>query len=202
MRSGLVRHARWVRHANGVNPSVRMRQWLADTSSLTLKLIAASSSFRVQRLRQGKGYSLADEYAVLSLPRRACVREREVMLECDGRPIVFAHTIVPLAATAVDWPFFNSLGDRSLGTTLFGDPQVTRGPMQFARLGAGHPLAQRARAAAGADWDETSPLLARRCRYARNRGVLLVTEVFLPAIVDLVCRAQVLKRRSPVQFKK
>lgn len=180
-----------------------MRHWLTDTGSLTLKLIGASNSFRVQRLRQGKGLSLADEYAELALPRRARVREREVLLECDGRPMVFAHTIVPLEATAADWPFFSSLGERSLGTTLFGDPQVARGPMQFARLGPRHPLAQRARAAVGADWGDGCTLFARRCRYSRKNGALLVTEVFLPALAELECGERLGKRsRLPSQIKK
>lgn len=176
--------ARWHAHANGVRPSIEMRDWLTDRMSLTMKLVARSKRFRVHRLCQGHGICLADEFAMVGLPRRAPVQEREVLLECDGVPVVYAHTIVPLGSTTTDWPFFGSLGERSLGTTLFGDPLVKRGQLQYARLHTEHPLARRAAAALGIRaWG--MPLHARRCLYRRKQGVLLVTEVFLPAIAQI-----------------
>lgn len=177
-----IRHAHWFFHVNGVNPTPQMRGWLTDTVSLTKKLTARSKQFRVLRLSQKAGRCLADEYATVGLPRRRCVQERDVLLQCDGQPMVFAHTIVPLSATASDWPFFGGLGERSLGGTLFGDPRVMRGPLQYARLQPQHLLMRRASAALGNGAIE-HPLYARRCLYRRNNGVLLVTEVFLPAIV-------------------
>lgn len=138
----------------------------------------------MRRLTQQRSLCLADEFAIAGLPRRACVTERDVLLYCDANPVVFAHTIVPLRASASDWPFFSSLGERSLGTTLFDDPLVMRGELQFARLPTRHPLVARARAAVGQTECERS-LFARRCLFKRKNGVLLVTEVFLPTIVDL-----------------
>lgn len=176
--------ARWHRHANGVNPSAQMRAWLTDRVSLTVKLIAHSRHFRVHRLRQAHGICLADETVAAGLPRRVQVQERDVLLECDGIPVVFAHTIVPLQSNASDWPFFSTLGERSLGTTLFGDPCVARGALHYARLPARHPLVRRAAAATG-NPDDVQALYARRCLYRRRNGLLLVTEVFLPAIADL-----------------
>jgi chorismate lyase len=174
-------HARWVAHVNGVCASQALRRWLTDTVSLTVKLRACSRQFGVRRLRQTLGVCLKDERAAIGLARPGQVREREVLLHCDGRPVVYAHTVVPLCATAYDWPFFSSLGERSLGTTLFGDPRVQRGALHYARLRAPHPLARRASAAAGG-LDLRGPLYARRCLYRRRKGLLLVTEVFLPAI--------------------
>lgn len=184
MRGHAVGHARWVWHVNGVNPTREMRGWLTDTMSLTKKLMARSEHFRVRRLRQERGMCLTDEAELVELPRRSHVQEREVLLQCDGRPVVFAHTIVPLSATTSDWPFFGTLGERSLGTTLFGDPRVIRGNLQYARLSAQHPLVERARAALGHEGFK-APLFARRCLYRRRNGVLLVTELFLPAIAEL-----------------
>ncbi len=163
-----------------------MRRWLTDTASLTAKLMALSSHFRVQRLHQLQRRALMDECAPLELNRPSHVWEREVLLQCDARPVVFAHTVVPLSATASDWPLFGALGERSLGSTLFGDPQVKRGTLQFARLRAGHPLHQRLCAVTGRETGrDDAPLLARRCLYRRKNGLLLLTEVFLPAITEL-----------------
>ena len=176
--------ASWRGQVNRSGASQEMRHWLTDRVSLTVKLIAHSAQFRVQRLAQQTALCLVDEYAEIGLARRQCVRERKVLLVCDGKPVVFAHTVVPLQADASDWPFFNSLGERSLGTTLFGDPLVQRGELQYARLPTGHPLALQARAVCGSDADDKT-LFARRCLFRRRQGVLLVTEVFLPTIADL-----------------
>jgi chorismate lyase len=179
-----VAHARWVAHVNGVHASPQMRGWLTDKMSLTQKLIAHSSHFRVRRLWQERAMCLPDEYAQVDLPTPRMVQEREVLLECDGRPMVYAHTVVPLDATTYDWPFFGRLGERSLGTTLFGDPLVKRGSLQYARLRPQHPLAARARRALDMELP-LAQLFARRCLYRRRNGVLLVTELFLPAIAEL-----------------
>lgn len=173
--------AQWVSHINTVGAPPRMRAWLADRGSLTQKLIARSNHFRVQRLHQRGGRCVRDECAAIGLPRRQIVREREVVLRCDERPVVFAHTVVPRSSTAADWPFFSTLGDRSLGTTLFGDPRVKRGALEYAKLHADHPLARRALQAVGQEHCRF-PLFARRCLFTRKNGLLLVTEVFLPAI--------------------
>jgi chorismate--pyruvate lyase len=179
-----VAAATWMRHVNGVNAPKEMQHWLTDRMSLTKKLIAHCGSFRVQRLVQQPARCLHDEVGMVALPRRVCVQERDVLLRCDGVAVVYGHTVVPLSATVQDWPFFSSLGERSLGTTLFGDPLVQRGALQYARLPHAHPLLARARRVLG-DEAGRGPLFARRCLYQRRNGLLLVTEVFLPAIAGL-----------------
>lgn len=177
-------HAEWFAHVNGVNPPAQMRHWLTDRISLTVKLAAHCRQFGVQRLHQRRSMVLADEFQVLGLARRIGVQERDVLLKCDGVPMVFGHTVVPVSASTTDWPFFGSLGERSLGFTLFCDPQVARGALHYARLHPAHPLLQRAAAAIGVKVFP-QPLLARRCLFRRRHGSLLVTEVFLPALSGL-----------------
>jgi chorismate--pyruvate lyase len=170
-----------------------MRDWLTTPGSLTARLVAHSRSFRVQRLHQRSAICLPDEARAIALPRPERVWEREVLLRCDGAPVVFAHTVVPTSCTASDWPLFSALGERSLGATLFYDPLVMRGPLEFARLRAGHPLTRRALAALGDTAPDMVPaetcFHARRCVYRRHQGLLLVTEVFLPTVLDLVATA-------------
>ena len=183
MMSSHLSHARWFAHPNGVQAQT-MRTWLTDTASLTAKLTARCGKFRVRRLHQQQSLCLRDECAPLQLPRPARMWEREVLLLCDERPMVFAHTVVPLTASASDWPLFGGLGERSLGSTLFGDPQVQRGQLQFARLREGHELHARACRAIGFERLD-SALYGRRCLYKRKNGLLLLTEVFLPAVLEL-----------------
>jgi chorismate--pyruvate lyase len=186
-----LRQTRWHSHVGALDAPADVRGWLTSPGSLTAKLRAHGQAFRVQCLHQRTARCLSDEAAVIGLPRPGRVWEREVLLRCDNTPVVFGHTVVPMSATASDWPLFGALGERSLGTTLFGDPQVRRGTLEFARLRASHPLAQRVLAAALAT---TTPpaggpqeliLYARRCLYRRRHGTLLVTEVFLPAVLAL-----------------
>lgn len=189
MRPASLRRARWLAHPHGVGAPAAMRDWLATPGSLTARLIAHSRHFRVQKLRQAGNACLADEAGAIGLARPRRVWEREVLLRCDGRPVVYAHTVVPMSASASDWPLFSALGERSLGTTLFHDPKVRRGELEFARLRPGHPLLARVQAALGGDIPARATYFARRCVYRRRQGLLLVTEVFLPAVLDLVATA-------------
>lgn len=185
MRTTSLRQALWHRHVNRLNAPAGVAAWLTAPGSLTARLTARSGAFRVQRLHQRLARCLLDEAGALGLARTGRVWEREVLLRCDSAPVVFAHTVVRLGAIAADWPRFNGLGERSLGSTLFHDPLVRRGALEFARLRAGHPLMRRARAALGSASHQPPILYARRCVYHRRQGSLLVTEVFLPSVLDL-----------------
>lgn len=175
--------SRWHAHLQGACAPATMHDWLADPGSLTKKLTARCENFRVRRLHQSRAPCLRDEAQMLQLSRPQQVWEREVLLYCDAQPMVFAHTVVPLTNSATDWPLFSALGERSLGTTLFGDPLVQRGALHFARLSTQHRLYQRALTALRSQafsFQITGDLFARRCLYRRKRGSLLVTEVFFP----------------------
>ncbi|SHN44422.1 chorismate lyase [Duganella sacchari] len=188
-RGASLRQTQWQPHVLAVNAPSAYVPWLTEGGSLTARLKAHSQAFRVQRLHQRSAICLTDEAARIGMHRPGRVWERDVLLRCDNTPAVFAHTVVPMSATATDWPLFSALGERSLGTTLFGDPVVRRGVLEFARLREGHPLAQRARAALianGVAAPDAHILYARRCLYQRRQGTLLVTEVFLPSVLELI----------------
>jgi len=183
-----LRQANWHGHVIATNPPPQLRHWLTGGGSLTAKLKAHSGNFRVQVLHQETAICLADEANAIGMHRPGRVWEREVLLRCDNTPVVFGHTVVPMSADASDWPLFSTLGERSLGTTLFGDPRVQRGELEFARLRATHPLLRRVRAALAANGcavPDDHLLYARRCLYRRREGTLLVTEVFLPSVLEL-----------------
>ena len=182
-----IRHSRmaqWQAHVNAVQVSRVMQDWLTNRGSLTARLKAHCQQFRVQRLSQHKAICLPDEYAAIGLARAAQVYQREVILRCDGEAMIYGHTVVPLTATASEWPLFAALGEKSLGSTLFNDPLVIRGELEYARLYPAHPLMQRIMQAlpqlAG-----VRCMPARRSLFWRKGGCLLVTEVFLPAVTGL-----------------
>lgn len=188
--SRLHSRAHWQDHAPLLlPPGSALRSWLVDPGSMTFKLRARCRQLRVQRLHQGTGNALGDESGLLGLSSRAAVQERDVILHCDAQPVLFGHTVTAVSALPA-WPFLQRLGERPLGASLFADPLVQRGAIQFARLHAGHPLVRRIsqallpqqRAALSAHL----PLYARRSLFRRHGSLLLVTDVFLPALGKLM----------------
>ena len=107
---------------------------------------------------------------------------REVTLYCGEQPVVFAHSVIPRAGLNGPWHGLGTLGNRPLGAALFADPQVRRLPLQFKQLGPRHALFRRA---CGALARRPPHLWARRSVFVLKRQPILVTEVFLPAILEL-----------------
>lgn len=177
-------HANWRAHLNKCSLSKEMCDWLTNRKSLTSRLVARCQQFRVQRLQQQRARCLSDEFEVIGLSNRIHVIERDVLLRCDGVAVVYAHTILPQSANSNQWPLFASLGNKSLGTTLFNDHLVMRGDLHFARLRTTHPLMRRI-AKLNLLGGETTSLHARRSLFTRRGSHLLVTEVFLPTMDTL-----------------
>lgn len=157
-----------------------LRSWLLEPGSLTARCQAAAQHFRVRLLRSECGPSLM---AAGGAPQSPFVRQREVLLECDGVPVIFAHTELALRPRGRLTRWLARLGSRSLGSLLFADPGFRRGAIEFRRLTSGDALYRRALAAAALP--AGTCLWARRSRHQLGRQSVVVTEVFLPAILTL-----------------
>ncbi|KAB2923862.1 MAG: chorismate lyase [Dechloromonas sp.] len=152
-----------------------LRSWLTEPHSLTARCLRHCRSFRVRVLAQG--CRLARDEAV----GRACLPMREVLLECDGVPVIFARSVLSSPRSGRLGAWFAGLGARSLGSLLFRYPGFVRDEIEYLCLDARHPLYRRVCAVAGA-----APCFwARRSRHHLGAGSVLVTEVFLPAIAAL-----------------
>lgn len=157
-----------------------LRAWLCTPGSLTQRLKVHSHSFNVIRLRQAHARPFPDEVAPLSLVPGRLALVREVVLRDASTPLVYAHSVAPLHSLKGAWRALAGLGNRPLGEALFADPSVVRAPLSFRQLDARHPLyRQMARRL------PTLParLWARRSLFSREGVPLLVTEVFLPALI-------------------
>lgn len=154
--------------ATGVPPG--LRPWLTEAGSLTARCQRHCREFRLRPLRQGMFVPLVNtEYAAASLP------VREVVLACDGRPVVFAHSVLSHPRSGPLGRWFGRLGSRSLGSLLFAHPGFRRGPIEFLHLGPQHPLHRQICRHLGAQ----PALWARRSRHSLGAHSVLVTEVFL-----------------------
>lgn len=172
-----MQRSHWRQRFGGAGIDPRLRSWLTEPDSLTARCQRAATTFRVRLLAYGKGRSLGDE----AVSSRQPYWVREVALECDGVPVIFAHTTLSTAANGRLTRWTARLGTRSLGSLLFAHPGFRRGGIEFIRLDRRHPLYRRA-----ARLGEVGEYLwARRSLHALDGQQVLVTEVFLPAILDL-----------------
>lgn len=172
-------HRQW-RHNLAGRPA--MRTWLTARDSLTARLRACCLHFEVRCLSQRLEALGPEEAACLHLRPGRLAWVREVLLLTDGSPAIFAHTVM---ARQPRHPFdlrFSALGERSLGSLLFSDPGIARGPLEFLRLDRRHPLFQRAQTALA---PLPARLWARRSLFGRQAKGVLVTELFLPSILSL-----------------
>jgi chorismate--pyruvate lyase len=155
------------------------RRWVSDHGSLTLRLQAVCPRLRVQRLRQAIAPANFDECAALGLRPGQRALIREVLLICGDTPLVYAHSVIPLAGLRGPWVGLSKLGNRPLGATLFADPNVRRAALEYHTLDARHPLYQPAVAHLA---EPPRGLWMRRSQFVLEHRPLLVTEVFLPAL--------------------
>jgi chorismate--pyruvate lyase len=157
------------------------RAWLTHPGSLTSRVIARHGAMRVELLQQRLRTPNADEYRALGRPAYKRALVREVLLHASGRPVVLAHSVVARADLRGPWRTLHGLGTRPLAVALFADPRVRRGPFEFARIDRRHALFRRARGLLGR---ELPVLWARRSLFRRRGRPLMVTEVFLPGLVE------------------
>ncbi len=156
-----------------------LRGWLREPDSLTARCERACREFRVRLLT----FRREDSLFVTGRGKRWV---REVVLTCDGRPVIFAHTELGQQARGRLRQWLAGLGSRSLGSLLFAYPGFQRGKIEYRRLDARDPLYRRAVAVAEtSDGDYSRCLWARCSVHALGMQYVSVTEVFLPAISAL-----------------
>jgi chorismate--pyruvate lyase len=163
-------------------PDAGLRRWLIDRGSLTERLRERCREFAVEVTRQGAGEPCRDERGLIGVRPGERALVREVRLVCDGRPMVFAHSVLDRTGLRGPWRMLSGLGSRPLGAALFADPRTRRYPLRFAQLTARHPLYGPACAAAR---ERPRSLWARRSLFVAGASPLLVTEVFLPRLTEL-----------------
>ncbi len=158
------------------------RHWLTDRGSLTLRLQHFCPRFRVERLMQAIDRPNRDECAAVGLfPGRNAVI-REVLLKEAETPLVFAHSVIPFDGLIGPWAGLAGLGNRPLGAALFSDPRIGRHALEFKRVDRRHALYREASRHVPA---LPRTLWARRSRFTLEGHPILVTEVFLPATLQL-----------------
>ncbi|ADL56649.1 chorismate--pyruvate lyase family protein [Gallionella capsiferriformans] len=170
-------------NADAWGASAELRPWLRDHGSLTQRITQRCEHFSVRNVRSGLARIALDESALLAIAPQQLAWSREVFLCADGQPVVFAHSACAARQLRGAWQGLRNLGNKPLGALLFTHPQVVRQPLHYQALHPHHPLYRRAASVLGAPPDR---LWARRSLFYLHHAPLLVTEVFLPEILN--CR--------------
>ncbi|MDW5375868.1 chorismate lyase [Halomonas sp. HP20-15] len=144
-------------------------RWLASRDSLTRRLVeAGAGDFRVRLLAQHVARVRPDEALALGIAPSQRVWCREVALCVGGRPWVVARSVATLAS--LRGQRLGQLGERSLGSWLFRQPGLVRGPIEIIRQPP--PL-----------HGEAGPW-GRRSLLRHGRFAVLVQEFFLTRMAD------------------
>ena len=146
----------------------RWRDWLLHPGSLTQRLTeAAGGDFRVELSFQGWGMPTLSEARSLGIDPRQQALIREVRLIGRGQTWVYARSIIPASTLKGPLRKLRRLGNRSLGSLLFKEPTMHRGPIETCSLRLDGLL---------------EPVSARRSVFYLRGLPLLVCEVFLPSL--------------------
>ncbi len=149
-------------------------QWLSDPGSVTQNLIDRYGAVEVEVLGQAWGHpSLNESRAIGIAPRRLAI-VRRVALRCAAQWRVLARTVMPQSALQGRFRKLGRLGNRPLGHLLFTDPAIHRLGYEIAHLPQRHWLFP----------ELTDAAWGRRSAFAVGNGVIVVYEVFLPALLE------------------
>ncbi len=171
----IVRHPADLAWRTSPVASGAYRHWLRAEDSLTSRLQAAFTDFRVANVSQHWAHPLPDEAAILGLRSDQTVLIREVWLQSGDLPLVFARSLLPRASLRGAWRDLGRLGSHPLGAVLFADRKVSRTPLTFCKLSRHHPISQRI---------DQAGRWARRSVFIRSGRAILVTECFLPGVLN------------------
>jgi chorismate--pyruvate lyase len=161
----------------GGNCSDHIRGWLFDHGSLTTKLEAINSTFRVEVQNQETVSQDINLSGYFNDEKQVYIRE--VLLYSNNIPVVFAQTEIPCSTLTYNKALLNKVGNHSLGKILFRDPSMVRGQIeacQFVPSSEIHLFCKKL----GQATDK--PLWARRSLFYLHKKPLLVTELLLPAM--------------------
>lgn len=161
--------------------SAELQPWLRDHGSLTQRIGQRCDRFSVRNVRSDLSRIALDESALLGIAPQQLAWSREVFLCADDTPVVFAHSACAVKDLRGAWQAVRHLGNKPLGALLFSHPLISRQPLHYKSLQTHHPLYRRAAVALSVPPER---LWARRSLFYLHHAPLLVTEVFLPDILN------------------
>ena len=158
-----------------------LKPWLINSNSLTKRLQKRYKLFVVKPIFIKFAKPFQEESFLLCSPTYKQSLIREVLLMGNNNAVVFAHSVLPRASLRGLWNGLSRIGNQSLGETLFANPTIKRQCLTYKKLAHHHPLSMRL---AKHLQQQPAALWARRSIFVLNGAKILVTEVFLPSLLN------------------
>lgn len=162
-------------------PPQPLKDWLLSEGSLTQKLKLCCDQFEVIVL--GEQWITADPREWHGPEQQLWLRE--VLLQLDGIPWVFARTLMSPQLLKQQQQL-EQLGQRPLGELLFSDLNFVAGDIDICHIAAPSAVSDLATAL---KQTASTPLWGRRRHFSYQQHPLIVAEVFLPAAETGIKRA-------------
>ncbi len=155
--------------------------WIYEAGSITQRLrdYYGGSLVRVQVLNNQWQRAFISESRLLKTSPAIYTLTREVLLYADDIPLVLARTIMPEQTIRSAHQNLSHLGNRPLGEVIFSYPKLERLALEITQVPKElwkKPIQKKTQL--------NAPLWGRRTIYAIHHQPLLVSEFFLPEILN------------------
>lgn len=154
--------------------------WIYEAGSITQRLRNYyGDSVRVQVISNQWQRAFTSENQLLKTSPTKYTLTREVLLYADDIPLVLARTIIPEPTIRSAHQNLSHLGNRPLGEVIFSYPRLERLAMEITQVQCKqwkNPIQLKAQI--------DQPLWGRRTIYAIHHHPLLVSEFFLPEVLN------------------
>lgn len=158
-----------------------VQSWVYEPGSLTQRLRDYyGDAVGVRILLHHWNAPFLSERRLLDLPENKYSLIREVLLHADGKPLILARTIIPASTIKVAKSNLAHLGSRPLGEVIFSYPKLERIEMDIALIDP--PTWTQPAIDEG---QISQPIWGRRTVYAITHRQMLVSEFFLPAVLEV-----------------
>lgn len=173
----------WLENRSGTRHTLpeNVQSWTYEPGSLTQRLRDYyGDAIGVKVLLQQWSTPFLSERRLLKLRENRYSLIREVLLHADGKPLILARTIIPAKTIKVAKSNLAHLGSRPLGEVIFSYPKLERIEMDVTLIDQ-PTWAPSAITEANID----QPVWGRRTVYAIAHRQMLVSEFFLPGVLDV-----------------
>jgi chorismate--pyruvate lyase len=173
----------WLENRSGTRHTLpeNVQSWTYEPGSLTQRLRDYyGDAVGVKVLFQQWNTPFLSERRLLRLHENKYSLIREVLLHADGKPLILARTVIPAKTIKVAKSNLAHLGSRPLGEVIFSQPKLERVEMNVTLIGL-PTWTQPAIAEGHID----QPIAGRRTVYAIAHRQMLVSEFFLPGVLEV-----------------
>lgn len=158
------------------------QSWLTTPNSLTEKMRIPCPELMVEVLSETVDRPLIDEANTLEMHPQEQAWIRCVLLKCGESDWVYARTIIPNFTKTNPWHSLQALGSKPLGDVLFELPSIQRSEFEFSKQLLKN-LPHFNTCLPSQQLNITG--YARRSTFKQQDAPLLLTEVFLPGLLNL-----------------